>query len=116
MGSCFGSAVTGIHHVSARLHSPATYFLILAVLVVLTFVTVGLSFVPLPGAWHSILGLAIAVAKASLVGLFFMHLIDSRPTVLAMVVVTLFWLTVILFGLTFTDYLTRSWLPFVPGH
>ena len=62
------------------------------------------------------LGLTVAVVKASLVGLFFMHLIESRPTVWAVVVVSLFWVSIVLFGLTFTDYMTRSWFPHVPGH
>ena len=84
--------------------------------VIITFLTIGLSFVSLTGMWHTIFGLLIAIVKASLVGLFFMHLIDSRPTVWAVVLVSLFWMTVVLFGLTFSDYLTRSWLPFVPGH
>jgi cytochrome c oxidase subunit IV len=101
---------------SARFATPVTYIAVLVVLVLLTCLTVGLSFVPLTGKWHAVLGLLVAVCKASLVGLFFMHLIDSRPTVWAVVIVSLFWVTVVLFGLTFSDYLTRLWIPFVPGH
>jgi len=62
------------------------------------------------------LGLGIGVCKASLVGLFFMHLIENRPTIWAVLCVSLFWLLVVLFVLTFSDYLTRTWPPFVPGH
>lgn len=63
-----------------------------------------------------ILGLGIGLCKASLVGLFFMHLIEGRPTIWAVLCVSLFWLLVVLFALTFSDYLTRAWPPFVPGH
>jgi hypothetical protein len=48
--------------------------------------------------------------------LFFMHLIDSRPTIWSVVWVSLFWVTIVLFALTFSDYVTRSWIPYVPGH
>jgi cytochrome c oxidase subunit 4 len=101
---------------SSRVHSPVSYVMVLAVLIVLTCLTVGLSFLPLQGPWHLVVGLLIAVIKASLVGLFFMHLIDSRPTIWAVVLVSLFWATIVLMGLTFADYATRSWAPFVPGH
>ena len=101
---------------STRVHSPVTYVAILVVLLVLTCLTVGLSLLPLSGSWHLVIGLGIGFCKATLVGLFFMHLIESRPTVRAVVVVSLFWVTIVLFGLTFTDYMTRSWFPHVPGH
>jgi caa(3)-type oxidase subunit IV len=74
-----------------------------------------LSFLPL-GIWHLGVGLAIACCKAALVGLFFMHLIENRPTLWAVVLVSLFWAIVVLGGLTFSDYISRSWMPFVPGH
>ena len=101
---------------SARYHSPVAYVWVLVTLLLLTCLTVGLSFLPLAGKWHLIFGFAIGLCKASLVGLFFMHLIDSRPSVWAVVVVSLFWVTVVFGALTCSDYLTRSWFPFVPGH
>lgn len=101
---------------STRVHSPAMYIAVLIVLVILTCLTVGLSFIPLAGRWHTVFGLTIGLCKASLVGLFFMHLVESRPTVWAIVVVSLFWMIVVLGALTFSDYLTRAWIPFVPGH
>ena len=101
---------------STRVHSPVGYIAVLIVLVILTCLTVGVSFIPLAGNWHLILGLTIALCKAALVGLFFMHLIDSRPTIWAVVLVSLFWVTMVFGALTFSDYLSRSWIPFVPGH
>src|SRR4051812_14837513 len=100
----------------AKAIAPVTYVAVLVALVILTCATVGFSLVPLAGKWHMILGLLIGLFKASLVALFFMHLIHSRPSVWAVVVVSLFWMTIVLGALTFSDYLTRSWIPFVPGH
>jgi cytochrome c oxidase subunit IV len=101
---------------SARIISPTTYLLVLVALIVLTCLTVGLSFLTLEPRWHFTLGMVIAVCKASLVALFFMHLIHGRPSIWSVVCVSVFWAVIVLGGLTFSDYLTRAWIPFVPGH
>jgi cytochrome c oxidase subunit IV len=101
---------------SGRIISPATYVSVLVVLIALTCLTVGISFIPLGHDWHLGLGLLIAVIKASLVGLFFMHLVHSRASVWSVVFVALFWLLIVLGVLTFSDYATRAWFPYVPGH
>jgi cytochrome c oxidase subunit 4 len=96
--------------------SPITYVVVDAVLVVLTIFTVGLSFVEENGAMHVIGGLAVAVVKAALVVLFFMHVLRSRAQTRAVIVVTVFWLAIVLFVLTFSDYVSRGWVPNMPGH
>lgn len=101
---------------TTRVLSPLAYCIVLGVLVLLTGLTVGVSFIPLSGAWHTLIGLGIGVVKATLVGLCFMHLIHSRRTTWAVVIVSLFWLTFVLLGLTFSDYTTRALFPNVPGH
>lgn len=101
---------------SSRVVSPAAYCGILAALVLLTTLTIAVSFVSLTGFWHTTLGLTIGVCKASLVGLFFMHLIDSPRTTWAVVVVAIFWLIVVLMALVFVDYMTRLHFPSMPGH
>jgi cytochrome c oxidase subunit IV len=101
---------------STQTFSPARYVAVLVLLILLTCLTVGLSFVELTGTWHVIVGLSIGVCKASLVALFFMHLLDSRRTTWAVVIVSLFWVTIVLCALTFSDYTTRPAFPFVPGH
>jgi caa(3)-type oxidase subunit IV len=111
-----GLGVLGKRMMSARVDSPFTHFAVFIALVIFTCITMALSFVPIAGKWHMLLGLLIGLTKASLVGLFFMHLIDSRPTVWAIIFVSLFWATIVLGSLTFSDYLTRQWIPFVPGH
>ena len=101
---------------TARTISPAGYVVVLVVLVLLTFLTIGISFVDLSGFWHTMLGISIGICKAALVGLFFMHLIESRVTTWIVVIVTVFWLAAVLMALTFSDYATRQFIPFVPGH
>ena len=88
--------------------TPRTYWTVFAALIALTLLTVGLSFVEL-GVWHSIVGLAIATAKALLVALFFMHVLYSSRLTWIMVGAGAFWLGIRLV-LTLTDYLTRPWL------
>ena len=58
------------------------YIGIFGALLVLTLVTVGVSYLELPVAPTVALGLTIASAKAALVVLFFMHLKGERPMVM----------------------------------
>jgi caa(3)-type oxidase subunit IV len=95
---------------------PLTYVLIDLVLVALTILTVGLSFVPEKGVEHLVGGLVIALVKASFVVLFFMHAIYSRAHTRAVIIVTIFWLVVVMFALTFSDYTSRGLIPNLPGH
>jgi len=96
--------------------TPRTYIGVLFALVLLTVMTVAVSFADLTGLVHLLVGVSIGVVKASLVGLFFMHLIRSRPATWAVVLVALFWFVVVLTALTFSDFATRPSIPFVPGH
>lgn len=82
------------------------YLAIFFALMILTAITVGVAYVNL-GAFSDIVALAIAVLKASLVILFFMHVKNSRRMTKITVVSSLFWL-LILFGLTMSDYVTRG--------
>jgi len=58
--------------------------------------------------WNTPLALAIAVIKATLVILWFMHVIHSPRMTWIVVISSFLWLGV-LFVLTFSDYLTRVW-------
>lgn len=92
-----------------------TYVGVLAVLIVSTVLTVAFSFVSLSQDWHVLGGLVIAVIKASLVAMFFMHAIHSPRVTWCVILVSIVFL-VILFALTLADVMTRSLLPFMPGH
>jgi cytochrome c oxidase subunit IV len=100
---------------SERTLSPVTYLVILAVLLLLTALTVGVSFMPLSGQWHITIGLLIAICKASLVVLFFMHALFSPRVTWLVIAVSVTWL-IILFSLTLSDSLSRGQVPFTPGH
>ena len=89
---------------------PRTYYKIFATLIALTAVTVSFSRLPVSEDWHLLVGLTVAAAKASLVILFFMHLIYSTRLTWVIALSGLLWLG-ILIAYTLTDYLTRGWNP-----
>ena len=83
----------------------STYYLIFALLMVGTGATVGAAYVDL-GVFNNVVALGIAVTKATLVVLFFMHVKYSTRLTWAVVAGSIFWLGILLV-LTFGDYLTR---------
>src|SRR5271165_1589737 len=84
-----------------------TYIAIFVALLILLFATVGAAYLPL-GSLHLPLAMAIAVAKAVLIGLFFMHLYYTHNLTWIVSMASLLWL-VILLALTLSDYLSRGW-------
>lgn len=89
-----------------------TYVLILAILLVLTMITVRVAFMNL-GVLNNIAALTIAVIKMVLVILYFMHLRHSSRLTWLVVAAGFVWLG-ILISLTMNDYVSRGWLG-VPG-
>ena len=84
------------------------YLIVFGTLLVLTLGTVAVSKLDLPGASAIAVGLAIAVVKASLVALFFMHLKSERGPIYATLVLT----AVIFAGLVaFTLYTEADHVP-----
>jgi cytochrome c oxidase subunit 4 len=98
------------HTLTAR-----TYLIVCAILIVLTLLTLSVSFLPLSTSWHVALGLAIGLCKATLIVLFFMHALVSSRLTTVVISVSVFWL-LILVCLTLTDYMSRNLVPFMPGH
>jgi cytochrome c oxidase subunit IV len=88
-------------HVSSR----KIYFLVFGALLVLTYLTWQVAQFDL-GPLNDVVALAIAVTKATLVVLFFMHVAHSTRLTKLTVVASLFWLA-ILITFTLSDYLTR---------
>jgi len=88
----------------AQAHAPNVklYLLIFAVLMVLTVVTVTISYFHLPPAPAILVGLMIATVKASLVAAFFMHLKGERAIIYGLLGMTAI-CTAILFILPLTD-------------
>jgi cytochrome c oxidase subunit 4 len=86
------------------------YVTIFLALLVGTTLTVWAGLHDFPGKLNVIIALTIAVIKATLVVLYFMHVRYSSRLIWVVFTSALFWL-VILFALTFSDYWTRCWLP-----
>lgn len=62
------------------------------------------------GAFNVIVALAIAIVKAILVALFFMHIKGSSAVLRLAAAVGVIWLMIML-ALTLSDYFTRGWVP-----
>ena len=90
-------------HVSPK----GVYYTIFGSLMMLTAITVLVAFINLGGLNFPV-ALGIAITKATLVILFFMHVkYSSRMTKL--ICGTAFFFLIVLFGLTLSDYLSRGW-------
>ncbi|HEY1767997.1 MAG TPA: cytochrome C oxidase subunit IV family protein [Terracidiphilus sp.] len=91
------------HHIV----SPRIYLIIGGALLILTGTTAGVSYIDL-GVFNAVVALAIAVFKASLVVLFFMHVkYSSRLTKLTVIAGIFIFLGLI--GMTMSDYISRAW-------
>jgi len=88
------------------------YSYVFGTLLLLTFITTTVGMMDL-GRLNVVVALVIAVIKAMLVVLFFMHIYWSSKLNKLVVVAGLAWLALLLW-LTLTDVLSRGWLPF-PG-
>ena len=80
----------------------------IVVLVVLTVVTVLTAKMDM-GAMNTVVALTIAVAKATLVVLFFMHVWWSKKLVWVFVGASLVWF-LIMIAFTMQDFVSRGWL------
>lgn len=94
---------------SAPIVTPKTYILTYAALLVLTILTVLIGEVPL-GRAHMPVAIAIAIAKATLIACFFMHVLVEERLIKIMLAAGILWL-VIMMSLTIGDFLTRRLLP-----
>ena len=88
--------------------SPVVYATIFGLLLICTGATVGASYIDLPGNLNAVVALAIAVFKAVIVVLFFMHVkYSSKLTKLT--VAAGFFTFFVLITMTMTDYISRAW-------
>ena len=89
--------------------STRAYYLVYFALLFFTATTVVVTFVHL-GRFNLIVALLIAFTKASLVVWIFMDVRDSSPLTKIFIGAGIFWF-LIMIVLTFSDYMTRNWLP-----
>ena len=94
---------------SGHVAPKSMYYGVFLALIVGTGLTVLAAFFDM-GAMNNVVMLTIAIVKASLVILFFMHVRWSTRLTWVVVASGFFWL-LIMFGLTMQDYLTRGWVP-----
>ncbi len=91
-----------MEHVVVR---PATYFAVYVALVFLTVLTTAVAFFDL-GLANPVVALSIAILKATLVVLFFMHLKYGTRLTWVVAGASVFWLGILLL-LILSDYATR---------
>jgi cytochrome c oxidase subunit IV len=94
-------------HEQHQVVSPKIYIAVGSALLVLTATTAGVSYIDL-GVFNAVVALAIAVFKAMLVVLFFMHVkYSSKLTKLTVVCGIFIFLGLI--SMTMADYMSRAW-------
>ncbi len=87
-----------------------TYYAIYVILLVCTYLTWQVAVFDL-GPLNTVAALTIAVFKAVLVVLFFMHVKYGTRLTWVVIIGSILWLGILL-ALTFGDYLTRGWRTF----
>jgi len=98
------SEITGhaVHVVPVR-----TYLLVFFALMAGTALTTAVAYIDL-GRWNTVVALAIAVTKMTLVILFFMHVKYATGLTRIVILCGFFWLAIMV-ALTLSDELTRVW-------
>ena len=84
----------------------STYLVVFTCLLVLTATTVFVAFHHLGDPWNDVVAIGIAITKATLVVLFFMHVKYSAAMVRICVISAIVFLLT-LFGITWSDYWAR---------
>ena len=92
---------------SEHIVATRTYYTIYVVLLACTYLTWQVAFFDL-GPMNTVAALAIAVFKAALVVLVFMHVKYGTRLTWVVVMGSVFWLAILL-ALLLSDYLTRAW-------
>jgi cytochrome c oxidase subunit 4 len=103
---------SGSEHHSDHIVPVSTYVSVFLTLIVLTWVTAFVATIDL-GRLNVVVALSIAIFKASLVLLFFMHLKYGTRLTKMIVMSGLYWLVLLLF-IVMMDIWTRNWMG-VPG-
>jgi cytochrome c oxidase subunit 4 len=88
---------------------PKVYVRTCIALLALLALTWAIAYVDL-GPFNLIVALAIAITKAIIIALFFMHIKGSSRVLHLAAVAGIIWL-LIMISLTLGDYVTRGWVP-----
>jgi cytochrome c oxidase subunit 4 len=106
--SAHASGTAHAHHSHQKL-----YFRIFWILMVLLVATVGAAWLDL-GELNLIFALGIAIFKAALILMFFMHFKDSDHLTWIVGAATVAWFLILIF-LTLNDYASRDLISSMPG-
>ena len=101
------SHIANAHNDENHVVSPKLYLAIFIILLVLTATTTAASYVELY-VFNVVVALAIAVIKASLVVLFFMH-VKYSPKLTKLTVASGLFVFLGLMTMTLADYISRAW-------
>jgi cytochrome c oxidase subunit 4 len=88
MTSDHAAAPMGSHHAAEIDRHVRVYIIVFVALMVLTIVTVAISYLHLPTAGAVTVALFVATVKGSLVACYFMHLISEKKLIYAVLVLT----------------------------
>ncbi len=99
--------VTNPEHGEHRILTPLNYAYVFAALLIGTAISVGAAYIDL-GVMNPIIALAIASIKATIVILFFMHVL-YQSHLIKMTVGAGFFTFVVLVIMTLSDYMSRAW-------
>ncbi len=99
-------------HTHGHIAPISMYLAIFGALMAGTAITVAVAYVDL-GFFNTAVALGVAVTKATLVVLYFMHVRWASRLTWVVIVGSLFWL-MLMFTIGMTDYLSRGWMG-VPG-
>jgi cytochrome c oxidase subunit IV len=103
------------HHAAVGHHSHRPLYLkIFAALMVLLVLTVVAAKFQIPGSGNIIVALVIAIIKAALIVMFFMHFRDSDHLTWLVGAATVAFFLILIF-MTFQDYVSRDWITTMPG-
>jgi cytochrome c oxidase subunit 4 len=92
-----------------KIVGPKVYVWTCIVLLALLALTWAIAYIDL-GPFNLIVGLAVAIAKAIVIALSFMHIKGSSRLLHLAAVAGVIWL-LFLISLTLGDYVTRGWVP-----
>ena len=95
-------------HTTSHILPKSTYYAVYAALMVLLVATVGFAYLDL-GRLNFLVTMLIAVAKALMIGMIFMHVRYSDHLVWVFAFASFLWLGIMI-ALTLNDYFTRGWL------
>jgi len=97
----------GHSHSEPHVSPMALYLGVFGTLIVLTFVTVGVSYLGLPPALSIIVAMMVALVKASLVATWFMHLIHDTKLNILLFLASI-WFMGVFFVFTSYDLMSRD--------